>query len=146
MRRSQSFHRSMKSAGKANPSHFAGRTTTSTPSTPVSTAKRASSKLQRTCVRILALSPSLAMVSQSLRDCSEKSISRRRSLRCKRGYILTARCRAGEFYVFDSEFVECAATRGSIAVENTIGSWVIIRNLDFGFCVEKGIGELLAFS
>lgn len=44
---------------------------THTPSTPVSTARRASSMLQRTCVRILALRPSLQMASQSFLDCSD---------------------------------------------------------------------------
>src|SRR5712672_551105 len=45
--------------------------TTSTPSTPVSTAMRASSIWQRMWVRILAFRPSLQMASQSRRDCSE---------------------------------------------------------------------------
>ena len=45
--------------------------TTSTPSTPVSTAMRASSIWQRMWVRILAFRPSLQMASQSFRDCSE---------------------------------------------------------------------------
>lgn len=45
--------------------------TTSTPSTPVSTAIRASSMWHRMWVRILDLSPSLQMASQSDRDCSE---------------------------------------------------------------------------
>jgi hypothetical protein len=41
---------------------------------PVSTAMRASSILQRMCVRILALKPSLQIASQSKRDCSEAAV------------------------------------------------------------------------
>lgn len=63
--------------------------------------------LHRTCVKILALSPRLAMVSQSLRDCSElQFVSVEHEIS---SCIHALPCWTGELNIFDPEIVQCSA-------------------------------------